>query len=296
MVVSVVALAGCATMNEMSADVSTFGEWPAGRAPGTYAFERLPSQQLRADRARLIEDSARRALDGAGFTPAAEGQASEYVVQLGARVSATEAYYDDPFWWRGGLYAHRFARPWPYYGFGLGMPTVTYEREVALLIRDRKSGQPLYETRASNDGGSPSMASLLPAMFEAAMKDFPAGSVTPPARTTPAMPTLSLEATVLLTMRAFRVSAMAMPPPAQPATLFTIMLLVTVTLCQPSASRATLACVGSAYPIGRSSRRLGASNTAVPIRGKRNSVNGSSQLVSKLTPCARRSAATAAIS
>ena len=172
-------LAGCAAMNSLTSDVASYSAWPADRKPGSYAFERLPSQQLRADRARLIEDSARRALDGAGFTPAAEGQASEYVVQLGARVSATEAYYDDPFWWRGGLYAHRFARPWPYYGFGLGMPTVTYEREVALLIRDRKSGQPLYETRASNDGGSPSIQSLLPAMYEAAMKDFPAGSVTP---------------------------------------------------------------------------------------------------------------------
>lgn len=181
-------LAGCAAMNSLSSDVASYSAWPADRKPGSYAFERLPSQQLRADRAQLIEDSARRALEGAGFTPAAEGQASEYVVQLGARVSATEAYYDDPFWWRGGLYAHRFARPWPYYGFGVGMPTVTYEREVALLIRDRKSGQPLYETRASNDGGSPSMATLLPAMFEAAMKDFPAGSVTPRRVTTPITP------------------------------------------------------------------------------------------------------------
>ena len=181
-------LAGCAAMNSLTSDVASYSAWPADRKPGSYAFERLPSQQLRADRAQLIEDSARRALEGAGFTPAAEGQASEYVVQLGARVSATEAYYDDPFWWRGGLYAHRFARPWPYYGFGVGMPTVTYEREVALLSRARTSGQPLSETRASNDGGSPSMASLLPARFEAAMKDFPAGSVTPRRVTTPITP------------------------------------------------------------------------------------------------------------
>ncbi len=181
-------LAGCAAMNNLTSEVSSYSAWPAERKPGSYAFERLPSQQLRADRAQLIEDSARRALEGAGFTPAAENEASEYVVQLGARVSATEAYYDDPFWWRGGLYAHRFARPWPYYGFGLSMPTVTYEREVALLIRDRKSGQPLYETRASNDGGSPSMASLLPAMFEAAMKDFPAAGAGPRRVTTPITP------------------------------------------------------------------------------------------------------------
>lgn len=183
-------LAGCAALNTLTSEVSSFSAWPANRQPGTYAFERLPSQQARAEQQQLLEDSARRALEGAGFKPAAEGQASEYVVQLGARVSATEAYYDDPFWWRGGLYVHRFARPWPYYGVGLGMgiPTVNYEREVALLIRDRQSGQPLYETRASSDGSSPSMRSLLPAMFEAAMKDFPAGSVTPRRVTTEITP------------------------------------------------------------------------------------------------------------
>ncbi|SHW64045.1 Uncharacterised protein [Mycobacteroides abscessus subsp. abscessus] len=38
------------------------------------------------------------------------------------------------------------------------------------------------------------------------------------------------------------------------------------------------------------------SNTAVPMRGNRNSVNGSSQLVSKAMSCARRSAATCAMS
>lgn len=183
-------LAGCAALNSVTSEVSSFSAWPADRQPGTYAFERLPSQQARAEQQQLLEDSARRALEGAGFTPAAEGQASDYVVQLGARVSATEAYYDDPFWWRGGLYVHRFSRPWPYYGVGLGMgiPTVNYEREVAVLIRDRKSGQPLYETRASNDGASPSIRSLLPAMFEAAMKDFPAGSVTPRRVTTEITP------------------------------------------------------------------------------------------------------------
>jgi len=38
------------------------------------------------------------------------------------------------------------------------------------------------------------------------------------------------------------------------------------------------------------------SKTAVPMRGKRNSVKGSSQLVSKAMPCSRRSAVTVAMS
>ena len=179
LLIAAVSLAGCASLNSLISEVSSYSQWPADRKPGSYAFERLPSQQTRPEQQQMLEDSARPALEAAGFTPAADGKESEYIVALGARVNATEQYYDDPFWWRGGLYSHRFSRPWPYYGIGFGIPTTTYEREVALLIRERKSGQPLYETRATNDGGSPSIQSLLPAMFEAAMKDFPAGSVTP---------------------------------------------------------------------------------------------------------------------
>ena len=179
LLIAAVSLAGCASLNSLTSEVSSYSQWPADRKPGSYAFERLPSQQTRPEQQQMLEDSARPALEAAGFTPAADGKESEYIVALGARVNATEQYYDDPFWWRGGLYSHRFSRPWPYYGIGFGIPTTTYEREVALLIRERKSGQPLYDTRATNDGGSPSIQSLLPAMFEAAMKDFPAGSVTP---------------------------------------------------------------------------------------------------------------------
>ena len=179
LLIAAVSLAGCASLNSLTSEVSSYSQWPADRKPGSYAFERLPSQQTRPQQQQTLEDSARPALEAAGFTPAADAASSEYIVALSARVNATEQYYDDPFWWRGGLYSHRFSRPWPYYGIGFGIPSTTYEREVALLIRERKSGQPLYETRATNDGGSPSIQSLLPAMFEAAMKDFPAGSVTP---------------------------------------------------------------------------------------------------------------------
>ena len=37
-------LAGCAALNTMPAEISTWGDWPADRKPGRYAFDRLPSQ------------------------------------------------------------------------------------------------------------------------------------------------------------------------------------------------------------------------------------------------------------
>ena len=186
--VATLALTGCAGLRQVSNDVSTYSLWPADRKPATYTFERLPSQQANAPQQQMLEDAAHQAMEKAGFTLAADPQAADVTVTLGARVTAQDrSPYYDPFWWRGGLYSHRFyggywpyyGGSWPYYsGFGVyyGYPfydTPNYEREVAMLLRDRKTGQPLYEVRVINDGYSPSINSLLPAMFEAGMKDFP---------------------------------------------------------------------------------------------------------------------------
>jgi hypothetical protein len=50
---------------------------------------------------------------------------------------------------------------------------VEYEREVALLIRDRKSGEALYETRARSNGGTTGGTSVLQGMFLASLAEFP---------------------------------------------------------------------------------------------------------------------------
>ena len=194
--VTVTALGGCAAMNQLSSEVSTFSQWPADRKPATYAFERLPSQQANPDQQRTLEDAAARAMESAGFTAAADARSADVSVQLGARVNAQDrSPYDDPFWWRGGLYHSHFGRPHRAGGFGFGLgfgygsgSLPSYEREVAVLIRDKKSGEPLYEARATNDGGSPSINSLLGAMYEAALKDFPAVGANPRRVTTTISP------------------------------------------------------------------------------------------------------------
>jgi hypothetical protein len=177
-------LTGCAAFRNLNSEVSSYGQWPADRKPASYVFERLPSQQARPEQQQALETAARRAVESAGFTPAADDKTADVSIQLGARVSANDrSPYDDPFWWRGGVYYSHHPRlgRGGFWGPGLGVQfaTPTYEREVALLIRDRKTGQALYEARASNDGASPSINSLLPAMFEAALKDFPTGGVNP---------------------------------------------------------------------------------------------------------------------
>lgn len=174
--------AGCAGLNAVTSDVSSFGEWPRGRAPGTYAFERLPSQQAAADQQASLEDAARPALQKAGFVPAVPGARADVTVQVGARVTRSQASpWDDPFWWRWGAgYWYGIGRRGSI-GLSASFPLTPtqYEREVALLIRDSASGNPLYETRASSSGSSYGGTATLAAMYQAALADFPLPAISP---------------------------------------------------------------------------------------------------------------------
>ena len=180
-------LAGCAAMNTVTSEVATFGDWPAGRAPGRYAFERLPSQQAQAQRQADLEATAARALEAAGFKAAPDAAQADVIVQIGARISRTDVSpWDDPLWWRwGGTYwRHPGWRSHPrsafyYANFNSGWYT-RYERNVAVLLRDRATSTPLYEAHAQTDGITAGDSALLAAMFEAALKDFPAAGATNP--------------------------------------------------------------------------------------------------------------------
>ena len=180
-------LGGCASFNTLTNEVSTFGPWPAERKPASYVFERLPSQQARPAQQQLLEDAASGALQHAGFVLDADPLNAEYLMQLGARVIGNDPWgYNDPLFWRGGFrygygghYGHWALGGFWGPGWGPYDSTRNFEREVVLLIRDRKTGQLLYEARANNNGLSASIDNILPAMFEAAMKDFPLVSPNP---------------------------------------------------------------------------------------------------------------------
>ncbi|MBC7991722.1 MAG: DUF4136 domain-containing protein [Rhizobacter sp.] len=174
------ALTACASLNSVESEVSTYSQWPTERKPTTYAFERLPSQQARAQEQAELEAVARPALASAGFTEVADLKTADVTVQVGARISRTDRpVYDDPFWWRGGLYYSRYGRPFWGPSFSMAYDSPRYDREAALLIRDRQSNQPLYEARAVNDGLTTGGPQLLGGLFLAAMKDFPQAGVNP---------------------------------------------------------------------------------------------------------------------
>jgi len=171
----VLLLAGCAAFNSLTVYVSSTGDWPAERRPGIFAFERLPSQQAQVEDTAALEAAALGALLKAGFTPAAPGQEPEVLVQVGARDRLIGVQvWDDPLWWRGGFGTWRHG-PWmgPYWGWSGWYQVPRYEREVALLIRERGDGRPLFEARAASEGNASPGPRALAAMYDAALMDFP---------------------------------------------------------------------------------------------------------------------------
>jgi hypothetical protein len=177
-------LSACSGPYSVSADVASFGQWPQGRSAGSYAFDRLPSQQegqALSKRQTELEDVARAALAKAGFSPAVDTKSADVLVTLGARITATDfAPWDDPLWWRwrGGLVPLRYAGFYSpaYRGYGPWQPGMLdrrYDRSVAVLMRDRASGEAIFEAHASNDGMTMGNTALIGALFEAALAEFP---------------------------------------------------------------------------------------------------------------------------
>jgi hypothetical protein len=174
-------LSGCATVRTLSTEVSSYGEWPADRQAGTYAFERLPSQQAQPAASDTLETAARGALEKAGFKPVEAGKEPTVLVQVGARDARyVLSPWDDPLWWRGGFGYWRRG-PWisPRWGVGYRYDFPRYEQQVAVLVRDRASGKPLYETRAAVESNLRADDAVIGALFEAALMDFPRPGMNP---------------------------------------------------------------------------------------------------------------------
>jgi hypothetical protein len=170
---SLLSLTACAGFTSLSSDVSSFGVWPAERKPASFAFERLPSQARHSARQDRLETAATAALQNAGFTQVSDTKSADVLVMVGARISVQEiSPWDDPFWWgyRRSFW-HYSPRLRPYSSYYL--VNRRYEREVAVVLRDRQGGAVLYEGRAANDGLSEGDDRVLQAMFEAALSDFP---------------------------------------------------------------------------------------------------------------------------
>jgi len=161
------ALAGCSTTYVLDNQVQTFSHLAGPPAqPATYRFERLLSQQVDPAQAQL-EALADPALHQAGFRR--DDAAPRYSVQVTARVVRVLSPYADPWQFGFGYWGRHGA-------FGAGFPRMEspwYQREVGVVVRDIAANKVVYETRAVNDGPYFDNATVLPAMFQAALQGFP---------------------------------------------------------------------------------------------------------------------------
>ena len=192
---SMLLLAGCAGMQDVTSKVSSFGAWPQGRAPGSYVFERLPSQQNRAQEQAMLEAAAAPALAAAGFKKVEDAQQADVTVQLGAQtLIENRARHGDPWY----PYGRPYLGPWrPGFGgwwggggrggvsISMAMEPPWVQMQVDLLIRDRRNNQVLYETHALHERVGSPLDALYPLLFQAALKDFPHQAVSPRTVTVP---------------------------------------------------------------------------------------------------------------
>jgi hypothetical protein len=169
------ALAGCATNVVLDSTVQSFSGLPALPAAPTYRFERLPLQQSQPAQPQ-VETLADPALFKAGLRR--DDAAPRFSVQVSARVQRTLSPWADPWdgwggWGAGPGYA--WGRRW---GPGFGPPfprtdQIWFQREVGVVVRELAGNKVVFESRAANDGPWYDNATVITALFEAAMAGFP---------------------------------------------------------------------------------------------------------------------------
>lgn len=179
-------LAGCALPLRLEHEVRSQAAWAdAGRpaAGDRYVFERLPSQRS-GDAAReqeALESLAEPVLASHGLRraeAAAGGAAAPWGVQIVARsVRYPHAPWDPPEP-RPGWIPHGQIMVGRGVVGSIGLQWHTrppyYVRELALTVRDRRSGEVVYETRATQDGPWADAPTLWRALLQAALDGFPA--------------------------------------------------------------------------------------------------------------------------
>ena len=175
---AVALLAGCSGLRLVDSEVLSYAQWRTKPAePGnTYRFERLPSQQSQAGRQEQSQDQleamAQAALTKLGLVHLPE--APLFIVQLSATTVLQPGYTSS---WPGvpivsigaGNAGSQIGMAFPM----MRQEPPLYMREVQLILRDSRSHEVVYETRARHSGPWSDARALMPAMLDAALSSFP---------------------------------------------------------------------------------------------------------------------------
>jgi hypothetical protein len=177
--------AGCSSVRLVDSDVTAFADWrTAPPAPGTpYRFERLPSQQAPGAQQDAVEGMARTALARVGME--LNPSIARYSVQTVINTQIVDrGIYDGGIGYSGigfggvgyggGVFLGGGSRG---VGFGLSLPMrfpeYYYKRELTLQMRDLRTNQIAFESRALHDGVWSDTFGVLPAMLDSTLSGFP---------------------------------------------------------------------------------------------------------------------------
>ncbi|SDN92128.1 DUF4136 domain-containing protein [Polaromonas sp. JS666] len=175
-------MAGCSTVRVVDSDVTAFYNWngppPAPATP--YRFERLPSQQAAGSQQDHVEGLARAALAKVGME--LNPPAARYSVQVTANTQIIDRgpYGYSPyggFGFGSGVFVGGGSRgasvglSFPI-GGGIAEPPY-FKRELSIVMRDLRTNQVSFETRALHDGVWGDTLAVLPAMLDSALRGFP---------------------------------------------------------------------------------------------------------------------------
>ena len=179
-------MAGCSSVRLIETDVTAFPKWnTAPPGPGTaYRFERLPSQQAPEAQQNAIEALATTALAKVGMV--LNPSLARYSVQvvLNRQSVDRQPYYGGGYGGYGGFGGYGLGSPGVFLGagnmggsMGLSFPmqlSAPYlKRDLTILMRELRTTQVVFESRALHDGVGRDDLIVLPAMLDSALRGFP---------------------------------------------------------------------------------------------------------------------------
>lgn len=164
-------LGGCASKVIIDSEVRSVSRLPASTVKPTYRFERQLA--LTDAQQKEMEGWA----DGALFRAGLQRNDAQprYSVQLGARLQPVVTYLGGVR--RGPWLAARHPGLHPHAlrssDLLRDLPSVSYQYEVRVTLREIATSQVVYETRATSDQPWDKPASIFPALFDMALQGFP---------------------------------------------------------------------------------------------------------------------------